>query len=262
MAAPEGAAAPPARVATRFRAADWWGARPLTVLLADEDPAARAEMQMFLSGRAEVVLCADGAEALWQAGRVTPSVVVLSATLPVVTAADVAGVVARHREGPVSIAVGVGFGETEQAAPVLAAGANRVMSRPYQAREVEPLLHEHLAGERRHWQGVLRVGAIELDAPAFDVWVAGQSLRLSLREFELLRLLMANAGSVVTQQYIREQLWESRGDSVNANTIAVHIRRLRSHLAGFADILVVRGVGYRLRVAAGGPGTGSAKECT
>jgi DNA-binding response OmpR family regulator len=202
-----------------------------------------------MGDRADVTLCADGAEALFEAGRLDPLVVVLSATLPVVAAAEVAGVVARHRDGPVSIVVGIGVGESERAAPVLAAGANRVMSRPYQAREIEPLLHEHLAGEHRHRKGYVRVGLLALDAPAFEVSAAGRPLRLNLREFELLRLLMDNAGTVVTYQRIREQLWESRGDSVSANTIAVHIRRLRSHLAGVADILVVRGVGYRLRVA-------------
>jgi DNA-binding response OmpR family regulator len=196
-----------------------------------------------------VTLCADGAEALWEAGRLAPAILVLSATLPVVAAANVAGVVSRHREGPVSIAVGVGFGETEQATPVLAAGANRVMSRPYQAREIGPLLHEHLVGEHHHGHGVLTLGALALDAPAFEVRAAERRLRLNLREFELLRLLMASADSVVTQGQIREQLWESRGDSVSANTIAVHIRRLRSHLAGVAHIVAVRGVGYRLRVA-------------
>jgi DNA-binding response OmpR family regulator len=201
-----------------------------------------------MAGRADVTVCADGAEALWEAGRLAPSVVVLSATLPVVAAAEVAGVVARHRDGPVSIAVGVGFGETEQAAPVLAAGGNRVMSRPYQAREIEPLLDEHLAGEGHHGQGTLTIGPLALDAPAFEVSAAGRPLRLNLREFELLRLLMAHAGSVVTQHHIREQMWERRGDSISANTVAVHVRRLRSHLSGVADILVVRGVGYRLRV--------------
>ena len=58
---------------------------------------------------------------------------------------------------------------------------------------------------------------------------------------------MVHADSVVSQPQIREELWEARGDSVRANTIAVHIRRLRSHVDGVADILSVRGVGYRLR---------------
>jgi DNA-binding response OmpR family regulator len=237
----------PTRRPARSSASPWWETSALSVLVAEEDPAERAGFQRLLNGRAEVTLCADGAEALWEAGRTGPSVIVLSATLPVVPAADVATVLARHRNGPVSIAVGVGFGQTDRAGSVLAAGANRVMSRPYQAREVEPLLREHLAAAREHRVGVLRVGELELDGPAFTVSAAGEELRLNLREFELLRLLMLHVGGVVPQEHIREQLWEARGESVTANTIAVHMRRLRSHVQGVADIVAVRGVGYRLR---------------
>ena len=245
-AADELEAAPMTCRPSRLRKAAWWGSGALSVLVADEDPAARAEFLRLMDGRAEVTVCGTGAEALWQAGRIGPAVVVLSATLPVVAAADVVSVLCRHRQGPMSIAVGIGVGETEQAAPVLAAGANRVMNRPYQSREVEPLLREHLAGEL-HQREILAVGALELNVPAFEVWAAGRELRLKLREFELLRLLMVHADSVVSQQHIREELWEARGESVRANTIAVHIRRLRSHVDGVADILSVRGVGYRLR---------------
>jgi DNA-binding response OmpR family regulator len=218
------------------------------VLVADEDPAARAGFQRLVDSRADLTLCGDGAEALWEAGRIGPSVVVLSATLPVVPATEVASVLARHREGPVSIAVGVGFGQAERAGAVLASGANRVMSRPYAAREVEPLLREHLAGERQARLGVLAVGPLVLDGPAFEVSAHGRPLSLTLREFELLGLLMVHADSVVPPEYIREQLREARGDPVSADTVALHIRRLRARLAGVADILSVRGVGYRLRL--------------
>jgi two-component system, OmpR family, response regulator len=229
----------------------WWETGALSVLVADEDPAAREGFQRLTEGRADVTLASNGAEALWQAGRVAPSVVVLSATLPVVPAAEVASVLAGHRQGgPSSIVVSVGAGQVDQIGPVLAAGANRIVSRPYSAREVEPLLREHLAqlDERHQRRDVLTVGGLRLDGPAFEVSAHGRPLRMNLREFELLRLLMVHAGSVVPQHLIREQLWEVRGDSVTANTIAVHIRRLRAHLAGVAEILSVRGVGYRLRV--------------
>jgi two-component system, OmpR family, response regulator len=253
MAARDGSqAAPTARRPAVLAASPWWGTGALSVLVADEDPAARADLQSLLGNRAQVTLCTDGAEALWEAGRILPSVVVLSATLPVVPAADVASLLAHRRERPASIVVGVGFGQVDRVGPVLAAGANRVMSRPYQAREVSRLLREHLAqlGEHRQRLGVLRVGALELNGPAFEASAAGRPLRLNLREFELLGLLMLHAGSVVSQQQIREELWEARGDSVSANTIAVHIRRLRARLDGVADIHAVRGVGYRLRVGA------------
>ena len=228
----------------------WWGTGPLSVLLADEDPAARAALQGLMAPGVRATVCGDGAEALWQAGRIAPSVVILSATLPGVSAAEVAGVLTRHREGLDTVAVGVGPGQAERAGAVLVAGAGRVVSRPYRSGEIEPLLRECLdrRGQGRNGTAVLTVGPLQLDGPAFEARAAGRPMRLTLREFELLRLLMVHAGSVVSHQQIRRQLGEARGKSVSPDAVAVHVRRLRACLVGVADILAVRGMGYRLRV--------------
>jgi two-component system OmpR family response regulator len=234
---------------TRNLAASWWGTGALGILLADEDPAARAELPALVTPGVRVTVCADGAEALWHAGRIGPAVVILSATLPVVSAAEVAGVLARHREGLDTIAVGVRVGEADRAGPVLVAGAGRVVSRPYRPGEIEPLLRECLERRgQRPDQAVLTLGPLHLDGPACEARVAGRPMRLTLREFELLRLLMVDAGRVVPHQRIRRQLGEARGKSVGPDAVAVHVRRLRMRLAGVADILAVRGLGYRLRV--------------
>lgn len=226
----------------------WSDPAALNVLVADEDPTARAGMQTLLGAGVSATFCSDGMEALWHAGRVDPVVVVLSATLPGLSAAGVASVVSRHRDGVQTIVVGVGKGQTDQAGPVLAAGADGVVSRPYRAQEIEPLLRSYLLRLAAHHQrtAVLRVGALELNGPAFEAWAAGRPLRLALRDFEMLRLFMTHAGGVVSFGHIRRELWESRGESVSSNTIAVHVRHLRLHLQGVADIVSVRGVGYRL----------------
>ena len=216
--------------------------------MADEDPTARAGLQSLLGVGVTGTFCSDGMEALWHAGRVDPVVMVLSATLPGLSAAGVASVVSRHGEGLKTIVVGVGRGQADQAGPVLAAGADCVVSRPYRARQIEPLLRTYLLrlAESQQQTAVLRVGALELNGPAFEAWAAGRPLRLGLRDFELLRLLMTHVGGVVSFDHIRQELWESRGESVSSNTIAVHVRHLRVHLQGVAAIVSVRGVGYRL----------------
>jgi DNA-binding response OmpR family regulator len=218
------------------------------MLVADEDPTARAALESIVDSRVSPTLCVDGAEALWQAGRLEPAVVILSATLPGVSAADVASVLVRHAEGPRTIMVGVGVGEADRAAPVLAAGASSVVSRPYRSAEIEPMLRTHLARmeQRRHETETVAVGALQLDGLAYEVVAAGRKLSLPLREFELLRLLMLHAGDVVSRAHIRQQIWEARGESVTSNTIAVHVRRLRGQLDGVAVIDAVRGVGYKL----------------
>lgn len=192
-------------------------------------------------------VCEDGAEALWHAGRIRPVLVLLSASLPVVSAMDVAAVLTRHHEDVETVAVGVGVGEADRAGPVLAAGARHVVSRPYREVEVEPLLRTHRERAERA-VAVLAVGPLELNGPAFEVRAAGRPLPLTLREFELLRLLMLHAGDVLSLERIGREIWGARGETVSANTIAVHMRHLRRHLQGIAAIVAVRGVGYRLSV--------------
>jgi DNA-binding response OmpR family regulator len=71
-------------------------------------------------------------------------------------------------------------------------------------------------------------------------------MAMPLREFELLRFLMANAGHVVTEEQIRTAVWEARGDTVGTKTIALHARRLRARLGDAVELVRIRGVGYRL----------------
>ena len=227
----------------------------LSVLVADEDPSAQAAAQAAMP-EASIAVCRNGADALWHAGRVRPQVVVLSATLPVVGPAEVAAVLTAHRESRQTIAVGVGVGEADRVAPVIAAGAGAVVSRPYQRRELRPVLAPHLEEmQRRGLEGaVLQIGCLRLDGPAFEVTVDGRPMSVGLREFELLRLFMLRADEVVSVDDIRAAIWTPRGETVARNTIAVHVRRLRAHLAGVLEITVVRGVGYRLRMADGSSG--------
>jgi two-component system response regulator RegX3 len=220
------------------------------VLVADEDETARTGLQRVLRNDGDVTACEDGAEALWHAGRVAPWLVVLSSTLPVVPAATVASVLAGHRaEGP-AIAVGIGPNEAESAAAVLAAGADAVLSRPYRPAEVRGLLQRRAAALEQDGSraGVLEAGPVRLDGPAFRATARGTQLNLTLRGFELLALLVLHAGKVVSHQHVRELLWRSSGDTATGNAVSVHVRHLRQHLAGVAEIVAVRGLGYRLQV--------------
>ncbi len=228
----------------------WWEQDRLRVLVADEDEAARDAARGLMPPETSLVVCTNGAEALWFAGQGQPGVVILSATLPLVPAAAVARVLAEHRAVRQTVVVGAGFGELDRAGPVLEAGASAVVSRPYERRELRPVLDTHLDDlhRRRRDAAVIELGPLRLHGPAFEASAGGRRLRLSLRQFELLRLLMVHGDEVVSRERIQEAIWAVKGGTVSGNTVAVHVRRLRSHLVGSADITAVRGVGYRLRV--------------
>ena len=101
------------------------------------------------------------------------------------------------------------------------------------------------------WVPVLRleVGDVALDSDRHEVTLRGTSVRMPLREFEVLELLMTNAGRVVTRDTLIDRVWG--GDYVgDTKTLDVHVKRLRAKIepdpTNPAYLLTVRGLGYKL----------------
>jgi len=223
----------------------------VTLLVADElEPRAHHVVQEICAANvATLVWCGDGAEALFQIGRLCPDVVLISAGLPVVAASDVIAAVRRYTSVPIAVAVGAG--EVDHATRAMAAGATDVLGRPYRRHELQAILSPFFAHAKARWdnEAMITVGALQVDSRAYQVRAGGTPLPLTVREFELLRLLVLHADQVVTHDQIRREVWRARDDVASANTIAVHIGRIRAHLDDAADLISVRGVGYRLTVA-------------
>lgn len=96
---------------------------------------------------------------------------------------------------------------------------------------------------------VLEVGDIALDKERHEVSVAGEVVQLPLKEFQLLALLMENAGIVVTRQTLINRVWgfDYVGDT---KTLDVHVKRLRAKVEPSPDrperLVTIRGLGYKL----------------
>ena len=130
-------------------------------------------------------------------------------------------------------------------------GADDYVTKPYSSRE---LLARIKAVLRRRAQepepegGVLGYHEISLDTDRHQLFVRGEAVSLPLKEFELLELLMSNAGRVLTRGQIIDRVWGSDyfGDT---KTLDVHIKRLRSKVELSPSdptlIVTVRGLGYR-----------------
>jgi two-component system response regulator RegX3 len=99
-----------------------------------------------------------------------------------------------------------------------------------------------------HRADVLEIGDVRLDVGRHEVTVRGDAVALPLKEFELLELLLANAGRVLTRDVLIDRIWGPNyyGDT---KTLDVHVKRLRSKVEpdpGHPErIVTVRGVGYR-----------------
>lgn len=198
--------------------------------------------------RVHVTVCTDGAEALLQVGLADPDVLLVGASLPLVSGITIVEVLRRRRQTPVI--VGVGTGEMRDAAAALAAGATACVRKPYQLPEILPLLQATRPDLTVVASSVLRCGPVSLDDAAHEVRVAGRAVVLPLREFELLRYLLRHQDRVISQRELLDRVWEA-GHSGDPSTLTVHINRLRGRFcaAGASSELIqtVRGVGYRMR---------------
>jgi two-component system response regulator RegX3 len=146
-----------------------------------------------------------------------------------------------------------GTNDEEAITSALAQGADDYLVLPLRPAELVArvravLRRAPVRASRPESRAVIEVGDVRLDPESFEVTVAGERRYLRLREFELLRLLMANAGIVLPRATLLGKLWGT-DFPLDGTTLEVHVRRLRSKIEDDPGkpkrIVTVRGVGYR-----------------
>lgn len=229
------------------------GARP-TVLVVEDDQETRAALVRELSGRGyRVEEAADGRSALlrWEARR--PDVILLDLGLPDIDGIQVIGRIRKEATTPIVILSGR-YDEREKV-DALERGADDYVTKPFGVEELNARLRVALrrsAGPKADDKGRVEVGPLVLDASTHEVTVNGKVLDLTPREFEILRVLLAHAGRIVTKGHLLRSVWGTAYQGENSY-VYVHVGQLRRKLAA-ADatgelrnlIVTEPGVGYRI----------------
>ncbi len=131
----------------------------------------------------------------------------------------------------------------------LDSGADDYITKPFGMTELISRVRAVLRRARPADSPVLAAGTVRLDAGAHAVTSDGQPVDLTLKEFDLLHLLLKNAGRVLDRDMLLENIW-GYGYSGETRTVDVHIRTLRAKLGSGGDIIeTVRGIGYRIGTA-------------
>ncbi len=135
-------------------------------------------------------------------------------------------------------------------------GADDYVTKPYSSRELlarmRAVLRRAASDPEGGEESVLRGGRVVLDIDRHTVTVDGEQINMPLKEFELLELLMRNAGRVLTRGQLIDRVWGSDyfGDT---KTLDVHIKRIRSRIEKKPSeprlLITVRGLGYRFEDA-------------
>src|SRR3954451_2287615 len=189
------------------------------------------------------------AEALDQARRSEPDLILLDVMLPDGSGFDVCRVLRASSRVPIIMLTA--RGEEADRVVGLELGADDYVVKPFSAREVVARIRAVLrrtAVPEIGGEGPLEIGSLRLDPARHEVTRDGEALELSRKEFELLHLLMRNAGSVVTRDRLIDEVWDPNWFG-STKTLDVHVSGIRRKLGDDpADpryLHTVRGVGFR-----------------
>ena len=225
-----------------------------TVLVVEDEEAFIDALSVGLRREGfSIEVARDGAEALDRFDEIAPDLVLLDVMLPNVSGIDVCRELRRRTDVPI-IMVTAKSAEIDTVVG-LEVGADDYVTKPYRLRELVARMRAVL--RRRQGAGeapigdpfdVMRIGDIELDTASHEVRVRDEMVNLPLKEFELLALLMENAGRVLPRSTLIDRVWGSDyvGDT---KTLDVHIKRLRSKIeedpSSPSRIVTIRGLGYK-----------------
>jgi two-component system response regulator RegX3 len=201
----------------------------------------------------EVVVAVDGAEALERFDEVDPDLVLLDVMLPRISGVDVCRQLRKRTQVPIIMVTAKGA-EIDTVVG-LEVGADDYVTKPYRLRELVARMRAVLRRAGANGTsaaaltpGVIQVGDVRLDPEEHRVSVGDTEVTLPLKEFELLHLLLANAGRVLPRETLIDRVWGNDyvGDT---KTLDVHVKRLRSKIepdpAMPTRIVTIRGLGYK-----------------
>ena len=218
------------------------------LIIEDEDSYRDATSFMLRKEGFDVLTAADGAEGLAEFDRNGADLVLLDLMMPGIPGVEVCRQL--RARGNVAIVMVTARDSEVDKVVGLELGADDYVTKPFSHRELVARIRAVL---RRGQDLVLlpdvvEVNGVRVDVERHQVRVDGVDVRLALREFELLELLVRNAGRVMTRGQLIDRIWGSDyvGDT---KTLDVHIKRLRSKIeqdpSNPQRLVTVRGLGYK-----------------
>jgi two-component system KDP operon response regulator KdpE len=220
------------------------------VLVVDDEPAIRRLLRASLTARGYAVCEAStGEEALQAVPASRPDVILMDLGLPDVDGAEVTRALREWTQTPIII-LSVREGESEKIA-ALDAGADDYVTKPFGAGELLARIRAALRRAcRLGGESVFRTGNLSVDLARRMVQVGSDRVQLTPTEYDLLRVLVQNAGKVLTHRQLVRQVWGDMCYEDTLHLVRVNISNLRHKLEKDPGqpryILTEPGVGYRL----------------
>jgi two-component system, OmpR family, KDP operon response regulator KdpE len=224
-------------------------ASPLKVLIVDDEPPIRKLLRMGLSTQGYEILDATNGKTALALLEEKPDLIILDLGLPDMQGLDLLAAI-RARNEAVPIVVLSSRGDESVKVRALDLGADDYLTKPFGMEELlarmRAALRHQLAvqGERP----AFKVGDLTVDLVRRIVKTGDKEVKLSPKEYELLRVLVQHAGKVLTHKFLLGELWS---DFTDTQYLRVYVRQLRHKIEADPEqpqyIITETGVGYRLR---------------
>jgi len=225
------------------------GVTRILVVEDDADVADLVRHTLERSGDLEVSLASSGTQAIRLVGEAPPDLIVLDLNLRGIDGLEVCRLV-RATPATAAIPIIMLTARTEEADQVLGLdmGADDYITKPFSPRElaarVRAVMRRRLPAGAA-WISLYRGAHLAADFDAISISVDGHPVRLTRREFDLLRCLVENRNRVLTREWLLARVWR-QDEATETRSVDVHIGRLRSKLgAAAAQVETVVGIGYR-----------------
>jgi two-component system KDP operon response regulator KdpE len=219
------------------------------ILVVDDEPQILRVMRASLPARGyEVKTAPGGEEALGEIRKEMPDLIILDLVMPGLSGLEACQRIREFSSVPIIVLSAKGS-ETDKIA-ALDLGADDYVTKPFSLDEllarIRAVLRRSLAGESS--SPILKVGEITIDIDERRVTVAGAEIKLTPKEFDVLKYLMGNAGKVVTHRTLLQSVWGSQS-SEQTEYLRVFINQLRKKIESDPQhpryILTEPWVGYR-----------------
>ncbi len=224
-------------------------AAPLRVLVVDDEPPIRKLLRMGLGTQGYEILEASNGKTALELAAADPDLIILDLGLPDIQGLELLRML-RSQNERVPIVVLSSRGDEAAKVQALDHGADDYVTKPFGmdellARMRAALRHQlQVQGERP----IFRLGELSVDLVRRVVKVGEREVKLSPKEYDLLRVLVQHAGKVLTHKFLMKELWSELTDS---QYLRVYVRQLRQKIEADPErphyVLTETGIGYRLR---------------
>lgn len=213
------------------------------ILLLEDDPLFGESIQDFLEEEGyEITLCPNGQEALDATYREKFDLYLLDINVPLIDGLSLLKELRSAQDDTPAIYL-TSHKEKTILAEAYENGADDYLKKPFEIDELALRINALLRRAKK-MSDKWCVGDLCLDERHKSIFLDDKELLLSLKEFQLLALLMRHAGEIVTKEMIMDELWNP-SESVSEGAIRVYINRLKQEI-GNEKIVNIRGMGYRL----------------